>query len=108
MTGSVILYVSLSFHSSVFSIDHIQLYTISAGFKLRTPLPPYLPPAELNRQRLVAAIRELDVVKKRSARGGNKHLLYFAYALAMQVCERICARLTGYRKLLLNWDISGK
>ncbi|WVQ72128.1 hypothetical protein IAR50_001673 [Cryptococcus sp. DSM 104548] len=68
MAGNVILY----------------FYTLSAGFRLRTPVPPYLPPAEHARQRLVAAIRSLDVVKRRSVRGGGRHLLFFAYALAMQ------------------------
>lgn len=48
-------------------------------------MPPYLPPAEQARERLVEAIRSLDVVKRRSVRGGGRHLLFFAYALAMQV-----------------------
>lgn len=48
-------------------------------------MPPYLPPAEQGRLRLVEAIRNLDVVKRRSVRGGGRHLLFFAYALAMQV-----------------------
>lgn len=47
-------------------------------------MPPYLPPAEVARVRLVNAIRDLDVVKRRSVRGGGRHLLFFAYALAMQ------------------------
>ncbi|KAL7419461.1 hypothetical protein Q5752_006299 [Cryptotrichosporon argae] len=68
MAGSVILY----------------FYTLSAGFRLRTPMPPYLPPAERARQRLVEAIRSLDIVRRRSVRGGGRHLLFFAYALAMQ------------------------
>ncbi|EIW68238.1 hypothetical protein TREMEDRAFT_32574, partial [Tremella mesenterica DSM 1558] len=68
MAGSVILY----------------FYVLSAGFRLRTPMPPYLPPAEKARQALVGAIRQLDVVKRRSVRGGGRHLLFFAYALAMQ------------------------
>ncbi|WVQ80167.1 hypothetical protein IAT38_002272 [Cryptococcus sp. DSM 104549] len=68
MAGNVILY----------------FYTLSAGFRLRTPVPPYLPPAEQARQRLVDAIRSLDVVRRRSVRGGGRHLLFFAYALAMQ------------------------
>lgn len=62
-----------------------QFYTISSGFRLRTPMPPYLPSAERSRQRLVEGIRGLDVVKRRSVRGGGRHLLFFAYALAMQV-----------------------
>lgn len=50
-------------------------------------MPPYLPPAEQARQELVTAIRGLDAVKHRSVRGGGKHLLFFAYALAMQVSK---------------------
>ncbi|TXT15657.1 hypothetical protein VHUM_00160 [Vanrija humicola] len=68
MAGNVILY----------------FYTLSAGFRLRIPMPPYLPPAEEARDRLVEAIRNLDEVKQRSVRGGGRHLLFFAYALAMQ------------------------
>ncbi|WWC90598.1 uncharacterized protein L201_005534 [Kwoniella dendrophila CBS 6074] len=68
MAGQVILY----------------FYTLSAGFRTRTPLPPYLPPAEKSRQSLIKAIRSLEVVKRRSVRGGGKHLLFFAYATAMQ------------------------
>ena len=84
MAGNVILYVSISLISLTAQADD-KFYTISAGFRLRTPMPPYLPPAEEARQRLVEAIRDLDVVKRRSVRGGGRHLLFFAYALAMQV-----------------------
>ena len=81
--GNVILFVSFTLGCAGNSNN--QLYTLSAAFRLRTPLPPYLPPAEDSRDRLVAAIRQLDVVKRRSVRGGGRHLLFFAYALAMQV-----------------------
>jgi hypothetical protein len=88
MAGNVILYVSkpcLAHVSSDPDSSSIQFYTLSAGFRLRTPMPPYMPPAEESRQRLVKSIRGLDVVKRRSVRGGGRHLLFFAYALAMQV-----------------------
>nr|XP_018261601.1 uncharacterized protein I303_06041 [Kwoniella dejecticola CBS 10117]OBR83759.1 hypothetical protein I303_06041 [Kwoniella dejecticola CBS 10117] len=62
----------------------LYFYTLSAGFRTRTPLPPYLPPAEESRQKLISAIRGLNVVKRRSVRGGGRHLLFFAYATAMQ------------------------
>ncbi|WVQ72114.1 hypothetical protein IAR50_001659 [Cryptococcus sp. DSM 104548] len=68
MAGNVILY----------------FYTLSAGLRLRTPVPPYLPPAEDARKRLVKAIRGLEVVKRRKLKSGGRHLLFFAYALAMQ------------------------
>jgi len=67
MVGNIILYFS----------------TLASAFRLKAPLPPYLPPAEKSRQRLVDAIRRLDVVKNRDVKG-SRQLLYFAYALMMQ------------------------
>lgn len=83
MVGNVILYFSV----------------LSGAFKLKTPLPPYLPPAEKSRQRLVGlftccqirfliciqveAIRRLDVVRNRDVKG-SRQLLFFAYALTMK------------------------
>lgn len=85
MAGNIILYFS----------------TLASAFRLKAPLPPYLPPAEKARQQLVGgifqllgphnvtrmcqviAIRNLDVVKNREIMG-SRQLLYFAYALTMQ------------------------
>ncbi|KAH9839086.1 Fusaric acid resistance protein-like-domain-containing protein [Rhodofomes roseus] len=67
MVGNIILYFS----------------TLSAAFALKSPLPPYLPPAEDARMRLVDAIRKLDVVRSRDVRG-SRQLLFFAYALTMK------------------------
>ncbi|KAI0765646.1 Fusaric acid resistance protein-like-domain-containing protein [Trametes elegans] len=67
MVGNVILYFS----------------TLAAAFRLKSPLPPYLPPAEDSRQRLVDAIRKLEVVRSRDVKG-SRHLLFFAYALTMK------------------------
>ncbi|KAI0745606.1 Fusaric acid resistance protein-like-domain-containing protein [Earliella scabrosa] len=67
MVGNVILYFSV----------------LASAFRLKSPLPPYLPPAEEARQRLVDAIRKLDVVRNRDVKG-SRHLLFFAYALTMK------------------------
>ncbi|KAG2015556.1 hypothetical protein CC2G_008817 [Coprinopsis cinerea AmutBmut pab1-1] len=61
----------------------LSFSTLASAFRLKAPLPPYLPPAEKSRQRLVAAIRELDVVKNREVRG-SRQLLFFAYAITMK------------------------
>lgn len=66
MVGNIILYFS----------------TLSAAFQLKTPLPPYLPPAEQARRKLVDAVRQLDIVKNKEIKA-SKHLLYFAYVLLM-------------------------
>jgi len=67
MAGNIILYFS----------------TLASVFRLKSPLPPYLPPAEKSRQRLVDAIRKLDVVRNRDVKG-SRQLLFFAYALMMK------------------------
>ncbi|KAE9403103.1 hypothetical protein BT96DRAFT_990562 [Gymnopus androsaceus JB14] len=67
MVGNIILYFS----------------TLASAFRLKAPLPPYLPPAEESRQQLVHAIRKLEVVRNRNVKG-SKQLLFFAYAMAMK------------------------
>ncbi|KAG8214183.1 hypothetical protein J3R82DRAFT_10972 [Butyriboletus roseoflavus] len=67
MVGNIILYFS----------------TLASAFRLKAPLPPYLPPAEKARERLVDAIRKLDVVKNREVHA-SRQLLFFAYALTMK------------------------
>ncbi|KAF5386002.1 hypothetical protein D9615_002507 [Tricholomella constricta] len=61
----------------------LSLSTLASAFRLKAPLPPYLPPVENARQRLVEAIRKLDVVKNRNVKG-SRQLLFFAYALTMR------------------------
>ncbi|KAJ6456388.1 Fusaric acid resistance protein-like-domain-containing protein [Mycena sanguinolenta] len=61
----------------------LSFSTLASAFRLKAPLPPYLPPAEASRQRLVAAIRNLDVVRNREVKG-SRQLLFFAYALTMK------------------------
>lgn len=67
MVGNIILYFSV----------------LSSAFRLKEPLPPYLPPALNSQQRLVDSIRRLDVVKNRDVKG-SRQLLFFAYALTMK------------------------
>lgn len=69
MVGNVLLHFSI----------------LASCIHLSVPLPLYLPPARLARNRLVAAIRELEVVKRRQVKHSSTYLLYFAYALAMRV-----------------------
>ncbi|PPQ75741.1 hypothetical protein CVT24_002587 [Panaeolus cyanescens] len=61
----------------------LSLATLAASFRLKTPLPPYLPPVEKSRLKLVEAIRQLDVVKNRDVKV-SRQLLFFAYALTMK------------------------
>ncbi|GAA5882539.1 hypothetical protein JCM16303_002033 [Sporobolomyces ruberrimus] len=68
MVGTVVLYLSL----------------LASAVSLKSPLPPFLPPAADARERLVSKLHELEVVQKRLVRGGSDSLLYLAYVLAMK------------------------
>ncbi|UZJ51468.1 hypothetical protein CBS101457_000788 [Exobasidium rhododendri] len=59
-------------------------WLLASAFHLKTPLPPFLPPAETSRREVLKSIRQLPVVKKRATRGSSEYLLYFAYALSMK------------------------
>jgi hypothetical protein len=60
----------------------LSFSVLSSAFQLKKPLPPYLPPAERSRQRLVEALKELPIVKERKVQS-SRQLLYFAYAMMM-------------------------
>ncbi|SPO23047.1 related to BRE4 - protein involved in endocytosis [Ustilago trichophora] len=59
-------------------------YTLGSAFHLKSPVPPYFPPAGQCRTRLLQRIRELPVVKRRAVRGSSAYLLFYSYALAMK------------------------
>lgn len=61
----------------------LSFSVLSSAFRVKAPLPPYLPPAEKSRQRLVDAIQRLDIVKNREV-NASRQLLFFAYALTMR------------------------
>ncbi|KDE08074.1 hypothetical protein MVLG_01774 [Microbotryum lychnidis-dioicae p1A1 Lamole] len=68
MVGNVLLYFSL----------------LASASTLKTPMPPFLPPAKEAREQLVKRLRTLPVVKRRLVRGGSEGLLYLGYALTMK------------------------
>jgi len=61
----------------------LSFSTLASAFRLKAPLPPYLPPVEKARLRLVDAIRELDIIGNREVKV-SRQLLFFAYALTMK------------------------
>lgn len=65
---------------------HVQLFffLLGSSLDLKTPLPPYLPPAERCRVELLSAVRSLPVVQRRAVRGSVEFLLFYSYCLAMR------------------------
>ncbi|CAG8457794.1 15366_t:CDS:2 [Racocetra fulgida] len=63
----------------------LYFYVLAAALRLKTPLPPYLPPAERARRQLLKKIRDLPVVRKRVVEGNDEHyIVYYAYVLVME------------------------
>lgn len=66
----------------------LYFYTIGSAFRLKSPIPPYLPPASEARLRLLESIRQLPVIKRRTVRGSSEYLLFYSYALAEKGIEK--------------------
>lgn len=66
----------------------LYFYTLGSAFRLKSPIPPYLPPTSEARLRLLASIRQLPVVKKRTIKGSSEYLLFYSYALAEKGIEK--------------------
>ncbi|CAG8489273.1 22712_t:CDS:2 [Racocetra persica] len=63
----------------------LYFYVLAAALRLKTPLPPYLPPAERARRQLLKKIRDLPVVRQRVIEGNDEHyIVYYAYVLVME------------------------
>jgi len=84
------LYVSPAFMQSLRSerremIGHVVLYfsVLSSAFRLKTPMPPYLPPAEIARRRLIKSVRDSEAMTQGPLNTSGQ-LLYFAYVLTMK------------------------
>lgn len=81
----------------------LYFYILAAALRLKTPLPPYLPPAEKARKNLIKKIRNLPVVKKRVIEGNDEHyIVYYAYVLVMEDIIRELEKLGGIMKELFG------
>lgn len=77
MAGSVLLY----------------FYLLASALQLKTPLPPYLPPAEKTRELLMLKLQQLPRItadlKKNNSAGGDEvkdecYMVYYAYVIMME------------------------
>lgn len=74
----------------------LYFYTIASALRLKTPLPPYLPPANKARLRLIQKIRQLPVVQNKvvlTEDSDERYIFYYAYALVMEDVIRELERL---------------
>ncbi|OZJ03581.1 hypothetical protein BZG36_03049 [Bifiguratus adelaidae] len=64
-------------------------YTLASALKLKTPLPPGLPPAQQSWKRLMHKIRDLPVVRERRLlQDDGKYISYYAFIAMMEEIVR--------------------
>ncbi|KAG0318433.1 hypothetical protein BGZ97_003784 [Linnemannia gamsii] len=83
----------------------LYFYTLASALRLKTPLPPYLPPANNARLRLIQKIRQLPVVQNKvvmAEDSDERYVFYYAYALVMDDVIRELERLGGWSQDLFG------
>ncbi|KAJ9049009.1 hypothetical protein DSO57_1028950 [Entomophthora muscae] len=73
-----------SFRADLVGNIILYFYVLASALHLKSPLPPYLPPAALARRRLVAALRDLPVVRNRFLHeDDDHHIVYYAFIVVL-------------------------
>ncbi|KAI8136713.1 Fusaric acid resistance protein-like-domain-containing protein [Fennellomyces sp. T-0311] len=63
----------------------LYFYLLASALRLKTPLPPHLPPARAAWKRLLARLREIPVVKSQQVvERDNVYTFYYAYVTMME------------------------
>jgi hypothetical protein len=63
----------------------LYFYTLASAMRLKTPLPPYLPPARKAWESLILRLRELPIVQsKKLLEKDHVYLFYYAYVTVLE------------------------
>ncbi|KAI8581066.1 hypothetical protein K450DRAFT_234472 [Umbelopsis ramanniana AG] len=63
----------------------LYLYMLASALRLKTPLPPYMPPARQAWEHLMSSLRQLPAVKSRALLDRDEaYIFYFAYVVMME------------------------
>lgn len=76
----------------------LYFYLLASALRLKTPLPPYFPPARDAWQRLIVHLRELPVVHSQTIlEKEHIYVFYYAYVTMMEDIIRELDKVRGYR-----------
>ncbi|KAF7728169.1 hypothetical protein EC973_006563 [Apophysomyces ossiformis] len=79
----------------------LYFYLLASALRLKTPLPPYFPPARKAWQSLLVRLRELPAARAQSDTD-NSHLFYYAYVTMMEEVIRELDKLGENMRLLFG------
>ncbi|GAA5797451.1 hypothetical protein HPULCUR_002835 [Helicostylum pulchrum] len=88
----------------------LYFYLLASALKLKTPLPPYLPPAEKTRRLLMSRLQQLQVAMEGSINSvelseekrDECYMVYYAYVVLMENIIRELDLLGGHMKDLFG------
>jgi hypothetical protein len=75
----------------------LYFYLLASALRLKTPMPPYFPPAKKAWQNLIANLRKVPVVtSKRLLEKDNVYIYYYAYVTLMEDVIRELDKVIGF------------
>ncbi|KAG0173920.1 hypothetical protein DFQ30_006552 [Apophysomyces sp. BC1015] len=81
----------------------LYFYLLASALRLKTPLPPYFPPARKAWQSLLVRLHELPVARtQQTLDNDNVHLFYYAYVTMMEEVIRELDKLGENMRLLFG------
>lgn len=81
----------------------LYFYVLASAMRLKTPLPPYLPPARKAWESLITRLRQLPVVKsKKILEKDHVYLFYYAYVTVLEDIIRELDKLGANMTLLFG------
>lgn len=92
----------------------LYFYLLASALQLKTPLPPYLPPAEKTRQQLMQKLQQLPLVMQTAIheeyelaeeKKDECYMMYYAYVVLMEniIRELELVNTTSLIPLLIEW-----
>ncbi|KAI7903752.1 uncharacterized protein BX663DRAFT_471797 [Cokeromyces recurvatus] len=88
----------------------LYFYLLASALQLKTPLPPYLPPAEKTRQRLLSKLQQIPLIIENSIKElglteekkDECYMVYYAYVVLMENIIRELDQLGNHMKNLFG------
>ncbi|KAI9272770.1 Fusaric acid resistance protein-like-domain-containing protein [Phascolomyces articulosus] len=82
----------------------LYFYLLASALQLKTPLPPYLPPAEMSRQVLMAKLEQ--VLPATNVSSDDSYMVYYAYVAMMENIIQELDKLGNHMKGLYGTLVS--